>query len=120
MIFQEPPLRCECCGAYPCLCGDCSGCSDVVSERLFLRNVKRLSILGCILAVVIGFMIFAPVITIQANASSVGMGSVTFCYLGQGALLLHGEYYPYNSSIKSTVQSVSTNSCPTLQSKQSG
>lgn len=67
-----------------------------------------------------GFLVFAPVITIQANAPSVGMGSITFCYLGQGALLVHGEYYPYNSSIKSTVQVESTISCPTLRLNQNG
>src|SRR5208337_4405029 len=113
MIFQKLPLRCECCGAYSCLCGDCSGCTNVVSERSILRNIKRLSILFCILALAVGFMVFAPVITIQTNASSVGMGSVTFCYLGQGALLVHGDYYPYNSSIKSAMQVESATACPT-------
>ncbi|MGP8057427.1 MAG: hypothetical protein ACLP9K_07510 [Nitrososphaerales archaeon] len=120
MIFQEIPLRCECCGAYPCLCGDCSGCSNGVDERHFLRNVKRFSILFCILAVAVGFLVFAPVVTIQTNAATVGMGSVTFCYLGQGALLVHGDYYPYNSSITSRVRVESTASCPTLRLNDSG
>jgi hypothetical protein len=120
MIFQELPLRCGCCGTYPCLCGDCSGCSNVVSEKHFLRNAKRFSILFCILAVAIGFLVFAPVVTIQTNAAIVGMGSVTFCYLGQGALLVNGEYYPYNSSMTSTVRVESTISCPTLRLSQSG
>jgi uncharacterized membrane protein len=88
-----------------------------------MRSIKRLSMLCCILAAVMGFMIFVPVITIQANAPSVGMGSITFCYLGQGALLVHGEYYPLTNSTTQTRGGVvpeSTTSCPILRLRQSG
>ena len=130
MIFQKVPLRCECCTGG-CLCGDCSGCQNLISDEIFLRNVKRISILCCLL-VAIGFAVFAPVVSLEADVPAVGgfpvvtaqtnathttgLGSITFCLLGQGALLIHGAYYPLT---KSTAR-VAGSPCPALRVKRGG
>jgi hypothetical protein len=63
--------------------------------------------------IAVGFVFFAPVMTVQA-ISTAGLGSITFCYLGQGALLVNGTYYP---SANSTAP-IAGNSCPALQTRQ--
>ena len=111
MIFQKTPSKCGCvlC-AGGCLCGDCTGCSNAAADRMFLRNVKRASMLCCLVLVVGGFMFFAPVVSlpsaapvttgvpsikIDTSASSTGvLCSITFCYFGRGAVYAQGVYYP--------------------------
>jgi len=111
MIFQKTPSKCGCplCGAG-CLCGDCSGCTNAVSERAFLRNAKRASMLCCLILVVGGFLFFAPVVSLNSappvttgvlslkidttKTSTGALCSITFCYFGQGAVYAQGIYYP--------------------------
>lgn len=120
MIFQKPPSRCDCslCRAG-CLCGDCSGCTNIISDRIFMRNVKRVSILCCLVLIVGGFMFFAPVVSlgseapvtagvpsirIQTSETSTGeLCSITFCYLGQGAVYANGVYYPVTKPVPSSI-----------------
>jgi len=128
-LFQKLPLQCPCCqGQGNCLCGDCSGClRHGTSSKNSLGNVRRALILcGAIIA--IGFTLFAPVVSVNTDipvgggisvttvvqtntASTIGFGSISFCYFGEGALLIQGAYYPLT---KSTVEVVGAY-CPALQ-----
>lgn len=122
LIFQKVPSRCRCwyCskGGFRCLCGDCAGCLDVTSERVFLRNAKRISVICCCFIVAVSFVLFAPVMTVQATPMA-GLGSISFCYLGQGALLVNGTYYPMTNTTKPIIQiETTTASCPALQTRQ--
>jgi len=111
VIFQKTPSKCGCllCNVG-CLCGDCSSCTNPVAEKIFLRNVKSVSILCCVVLVVGGFLFFAPVMSLgsevplttgvfsikiqTSEASTAELCSITFCYLGQGAVYSKGVYYP--------------------------
>ena len=80
------------------------------SEPVFRRNVKTISVVCFLLLTVGGFMVFAPVVSLRATADAavslgpsvrvqttnetIPLGSITFCYLGQGAVLVNGTYYP--------------------------
>jgi hypothetical protein len=82
----------------------------VVADRIFLRNTKRVSILCCLILVVGGFMFFAPVVSLRSEVpvttgvpsirigtnetSTADLCSITFCYLGHGAVYAQGVYYP--------------------------
>jgi len=71
-----------------------------------MRNVKRYSIVGFCLLLAVGFVILVPVVplgsgvpvtegisvAVEAN-SAPPMGSIAFCYLGQGAAVVQGMYY---------------------------
>lgn len=71
-----------------------------------MKNVKRYSIIGCCLFLAIGFVFFVPVVSlgtgvpategfsiqIETNTTS-AMGSIAFCYFGQGAAIIQGVYY---------------------------
>jgi len=120
MIFQKPPSRCLCSLCRDgCLCGDCSGCSDARTDKIFVRNVKRISMLCCLVLVVGSFMFFAPVVSlgsqapvtagvpairIQTSETSTGeLCSITFCYLGQGAVYANGIYYPVTKPVPTNV-----------------
>ncbi|MGA2665720.1 MAG: hypothetical protein ABSF83_12345 [Nitrososphaerales archaeon] len=125
MIFQKTPAKCGCsmCDTG-CLCGDCSGCSNALSDRMFLRNVKRASILCVLLLAIGGFMFFAPVVPVVSSLGSIApvttgvpsfriqttetsstaeLCSITYCYLGQGAIYTNGTYYPVTKPLQSGV-----------------
>ena len=120
MIFQKPPSRCTCSLCREgCLCGDCSSCSDQVSDKIFVRNVKRVSVLCCLVLVVGSFMFFAPVVSLGTEApvtvgvpairiqtsetSTRELCSIAFCYLGQGAVYANGIYYPLTKPVPTNI-----------------
>lgn len=128
-LFQKLPLQCPCCQSMGnCLCGDCSGClRHNTSSRTSFRNAKRVLIL-CGALIAIGFTIFAPVVSVNTDipvsggvtvttvvqtitTAPIGLGSISFCYFGEGALFIQGAYYPMT---KSTVEVVGAY-CPALQ-----
>jgi hypothetical protein len=109
-VFQQLASTCSCAFCQQgCLCGDCAGCSNKALDRAILRNAKRLSALACLLVVLGSFVFFVPVVTLGAtptitetfsvrvqpaqNVTST-MGSISLCLFGQGAVLVHGAYYP--------------------------
>ncbi len=116
MIFQKPPSKCGCpyCDSG-CLCGDCSACTNIAADRLFVRNAKRAAVLCCLFLVVGGFMFFAPVVSLGSEAplttgvpsfriqtsetSTAELCSITFCYLGAGAVYANGTYYPVTNPV---------------------
>lgn len=109
-ILQSLGPRCSCpvCGPG-CLCGDCAACSNASLDRAMLRNAKRLSALAVLMIVLGGFVFFVPVVSLAATPTitetvalrvppaenaTVPMGSISFCLFGEGAVLIHGSYYP--------------------------
>ncbi len=109
-ILQELPARCECalCDAG-CRCGDCTACSNPVSTSSAYRAVKTFSIAASLILLSAGFVFFAPVValgatptvteTISLKLQPMGnatqpLGSIAYCYLGDGAVLVNGTYYP--------------------------
>jgi hypothetical protein len=110
-LFQTLPSKCSCalCDAG-CYCGDCANCMDRTSDAVFVRNVKIVAVICFVLLTVGGFMTFAPVVSVaaatdatvslgpsvrvQTTNETTPLGSITFCYLGQGAVLVNGTYYP--------------------------
>jgi len=124
LIFQKVPAGCDCCSQIAgCLCGDCSRCCNTAAERALLRRVKRYSALACCISLAIGFVLFVPVVSLgpaipttegfsvqlESNTTA-AMGSLSFCYFGQGAVVTQGVYYPVT---KPAVQ-VEIISCPAL------
>jgi hypothetical protein len=109
-IFQQLSARCSCAVCRPgCLCGDCSACSNAALDRIIVKNAKRISALACLAIILGGFVFFAPVVTLGAtprvtetfslkfqpsNNATLPMGSISFCLLGEGAVLVNGSYYP--------------------------
>jgi len=109
-ILQELPAKCGCSQCSKgCLCGDCSLCSNPALDKAILRNIKRASALACVFLFLGAFIYFVPVValgasppvseavSIQVNQGGNGaapLGSIAFCYLGQGAVLARGFYYP--------------------------
>ncbi len=109
-VLQQLPARCACPLCDPgCLCGDCSACSKEVSTVFISRTVKSLSIAATLILVSAGFVFFAPVVALgatptvtetvslkvqQAGNATEPLGSIGFCYLGVGAVLVNGTYYP--------------------------
>jgi hypothetical protein len=70
---------------------------------------KRAAAAVCIFLALGGFVFFVPVVALgatppvtqtislkveAADNSSLPLGSIGFCYLGVGAVLVHGVYYP--------------------------
>ena len=109
-IIQQLPAACSCalCQAG-CQCGDCKGCSNPSLDRAIVRNAKRLTALACVVLFLGGFVSFVPVVALGANPqinetfalkvppsenSTTPLGSIGYCFFGQGAVLVHGEYYP--------------------------
>jgi hypothetical protein len=101
-----------------CLCGDCSGCTNAVADKTFVRNLRRVSVLCCLVLVVGGFMLFAPVVSLpsfpsaapvttgvisikidSSQTSTAALCSITFCYLGRGAVYAQGVYYPLTKPV---------------------
>lgn len=108
-----------------------------------MKRRKALA-LFCVVAIAIVISaVFAPVVSLEAdipgsggiftttttyaNTTSTltevatpgfdrGLGSITFCYFGQGALLIQGAYYPLT---KPTLQIVGA-FCPALRAEGSG
>ena len=109
-IFQQLTEKCSCPVCRPgCLCGDCSACSNPALDRALARNAKRISAIVCLAIVLGGFVFFAPVVTLGATPTvtetfslkvrpaanaTLPMGSISFCLLGEGAVLMNGTYYP--------------------------
>lgn len=119
-ILQELPVKCECalCDAG-CLCGDCDACSRPGPTGRAYRAAKSLSIAACLLLLSAGFVFFAPVVALGATPtvtetfslkfqgsgnSTQPLGSIGFCYLGDGAVLINGTYYPSVSMNQSARQ----------------
>lgn len=86
-----------------------------------MMGTRKVAVVGVAAAVAVAFLLFAPVVSLNAevpdtgghstititqgnttrtaiavslSSSGQGLGSVTFCYFGQGALLVNGAYYP--------------------------
>lgn len=90
-----------------------------------MKNVKRYSILGFSLLLAVGFVVFVPIVplgsgvpvtegisvAVEANTAA-PMGSIAFCYFGQGAAVVQGMYYLMT---KPAIQ-VDVASCPSLAS----
>lgn len=109
-ILQQIPASCPCplCQAN-CQCGDCQACSNPRLDRAMLRNAKRITALACVILFLGGFVSLVPVVALGANPtvtetfsvklppsdnSTVPLGSLAYCYFGQGAVIVHGVYYP--------------------------
>ena len=109
-ILQELQASCACalCDTR-CRCGDCLACSNAATSEFNSRTTRRLSIAAGLLLVLGGFVYFVPVVTLGATPvvtetislevqpagnSTHPLGSVGYCYLGIGAVLVHGAYYP--------------------------
>jgi len=73
------------------------------------RNAKTVSALACLAIILGGFVFLAPVVTLgqtpavtevfsvrvqQSQIATAPMGSISFCLLGEGAVLINGTYYP--------------------------
>ena len=109
-ILQELAQRCTCPVCQPgCLCGDCRACSNAALDRAMVRNAKTISALACLFVVFGGFIFFVPVVSLAATPTitqtvslrvpsaenaTTPMGSISFCLFGDGAVLVHGSYYP--------------------------
>ncbi|MDG6900427.1 MAG: hypothetical protein JRM80_00495 [Nitrososphaerota archaeon] len=109
-VFQQLAATCSCSVCRTgCLCGDCEACSNPRLERSLATNAKRVSALACLVIVLGGFVFFAPVVALGASPavtetvslrfqpstnSTSPLGSISFCLLGQGAVLVNGTYYP--------------------------
>jgi len=105
------------------MCGDCSDCTNSVADRILIRNVRRYTIVSFCLLLAVGFVALVPVVplgsgvpvtegisvAVEAN-SAPPMGSIAFCYLGQGAAVVQGMYYLMT---KPAVQ-LDDGSCPSL------
>jgi hypothetical protein len=109
-ILQQLPAGCSCAICLAgCQCGDCRACSNPKLDRSIVKNAKRLTALACIVLFMGGFVSFVPIVALGANPtvtetfslklppsdnSTVPLGSLAFCYFGQGAVIVHGVYYP--------------------------
>ncbi len=109
-ILQQLPARCPCpeCDAG-CQCGDCSTCSNAALDRAVTGYAKRVAVALCVFLAFGGFVFFVPVMAMGASPpvtravslrvqladnATEPLGSIGFCYLGVGALYIHGVYYP--------------------------
>ncbi len=109
-ILQELPRSCSCpeCDAG-CQCGDCSVCSNLALDGAISRYAKTLALAAFLLLVLGGFVFFVPVVAIGAtppvtqtvslrvqtvDSAVRPLGSIGYCYLGVGAVLVQGVYYP--------------------------
>ena len=111
-LFQPTVRKCNCwfcmnsgSFGFRCLCGDCSYCS-VPGGRMISRRASAYLLTSL---AVIGFITFAPVITIQSS-TTISRGSIAYCYFGVGSLIINGTYYPLANATR--VQSVMAVSCP--------
>ncbi len=70
---------------------------------------KKVALATCVFLALGGFVFFVPVVAIGATPSvtqtvslkvqtlgngTLPLGSIGYCYLGVGAVLVHGVYYP--------------------------
>lgn len=109
-IFQELPARCSCpmCG-QGCQCGDCTVCSNAALDKTVMRYAKGVAVAACIFLFLGGFVFLVPVVALGAAPTVTEqislrvqpddnltrpLGSIGYCYLGIGAVLVHGIYYP--------------------------
>jgi hypothetical protein len=84
-------------------------CSNIALDSTMSRYAKRAAVSVCILLALGGFVFFVPVValgatppvteTISVRVQTAGnttlpLASIGFCYLGVGAVLVHGVYYP--------------------------
>lgn len=109
-ILQQLPARCSCevCDAG-CKCGDCVACSNTALDRTISTNAKRFAMAACLVLISAGFVFFVPVVTLAATPTmtqtvslrlepadnaTLHLGSIGYCYLGMGAVFVHGAYYP--------------------------
>ena len=84
-------------------------CSNPTLDRAMIRNIKRISALACVALFLGGFIYFVPVVNLKASPTvteavsikvnqgenaPTPMGSIAYCYFGQGAVLTRGFYYP--------------------------
>jgi hypothetical protein len=116
LIFQKQPSRCACALCDEgCLCGDCSKCTNGVYDAAFARSAKRLSVIACVVVLLGAFMFFAPVVSLgseipvtagvpalriqTSETSTAELCSITFCYLGSGAVYANGTYYPVTNPL---------------------
>ena len=109
-ILQELPARCSCALCDDnCKCGDCSICSNVTLDSNMSKYAKRAAVAVCIFLALGGFVFFVPVVALgatppvretisvrvqTADNTTLPFASIGFCYLGVGAVLVHGVYYP--------------------------
>jgi len=107
---QELPSSCSCAVCrLGCLCGDCTACSNPALDREIVRFAKVLSVVGCVVLFVGGFVFFVPVVSLGATPTitetvsfrvqpaenaTLPMASIGYCVFGQGAVLVGGLYYP--------------------------
>lgn len=109
-ILQQLPASCACpeCDSG-CQCGDCGVCSNESLDSAVSTYAKRIGVAACVFLALGGFVFFMPVVAIgatppvtqsisvkveTADNSTQPLGSIGFCYLGVGAVLVHGVYYP--------------------------
>lgn len=84
-------------------------CSNAALDRVVTRYAKGLTIAACVFLFLGGFVFFVPVVAMGAAPSvtetislrvqpadnaAKPMGSIGYCYLGVGAVLVNGAYYP--------------------------
>ena len=109
-VFQELPSRCTCAVCGPgCQCGDCATCSNAALDATVTHYAKGLVVGVCVFLFLGGFVFLVPVMAMgatpnvtepfslrvqPADNSTRPLGSIGFCYLGLGAVLVHGVYYP--------------------------
>ena len=109
-ILQQLPTSCSCALCQVgCQCGDCRGCSNPTLDRALERNARRITAVACVILFLGGFVSLVPVVALGANPtvtetfsvklppsdnSTTPLGSLAFCYFGQGAVIVHGAYYP--------------------------
>lgn len=116
MIFQKQPSKCGCplCDEG-CLCGDCSVCTNAAYDGALVRNAKRITGIACVVVLLGAFMFFAPVVSLgsevpvttgvpalriqTSETSTAELCSITFCYLGSGAVYANGMYYPVTNPV---------------------
>ncbi len=123
-ILQQLPARCSCavCDGG-CQCGDCVACSNTALDRNISRNLKRFAIAACVVMISAGFVFFVPVVALAATPTvtqtvslrvdsadngTLRLGSIGYCYLGMGAVFVHGAYYPAAALNQSTSRVCST------------
>ncbi len=89
------------------------GCSNTALDGSISRNAKRIAIAVCVIIISAGFVFFVPVVALAATPAvtqtvslrvgpadnaTLRLGSIGYCYLGMGAVFVHGAYYPAAAS----------------------
>ncbi len=119
-IFQELPASCSCTVCGPgCQCGDCTACSNAALDHQVMGYAKGLTIAACAILFLGGFVFLVPVVAMgatptvtetislrvqPADNSTRPLGSIGYCYLGVGAVLVKGVYYPSANQNLTTTQ----------------